>query len=123
LQFILFNKCKYGDENMEIEITDKNFEKEISGKVPIIIDFWASWCGPCRMMGPVFEELSSEYDAKKLRFGKCSTETSPDVASNSSVSGIPCLIVFKDGKEVDRIVGYAPKHALKEKIDEILDKI
>ncbi|MFT4303743.1 MAG: thioredoxin [Candidatus Woesearchaeota archaeon] len=106
----------------EIELNNENFDQEINKDVPIIVDFWASWCGPCQMLGPVFEELSKEYDATKLRFAKCSTETSPEPPSKYGVTGIPCLILFKNGKEVDRIVGFMPKDALKAKIDEILSK-
>jgi len=107
----------------EIELDDKNFDGEIKKEVPMIVDFWASWCGPCQMMGPVFEELSKEYKPTKLRFGKVSTEKFPQLADKNDVSGIPCLIVFNKGKEVERIVGFAPKEALKQKIDAILDKI
>jgi thioredoxin 1 len=106
---------------MEIELNSSNFSQQISGNIPIVVDFWASWCMPCRMLGPVFEELSHEYEENKLRFGKLSTETSPDVASMNAVSGIPCLIVFKNGKEVDRIVGFASKEVLKQRIDAILE--
>lgn len=106
----------------EINITDENFDEHISKDTPIIVDFWATWCGPCQMLGPVFEELSNEYDADTLRFAKCSTEENRESPSKYGVTGIPCLIVFKSGKEVDRIVGFMPKDALKSKIDAILAK-
>lgn len=108
---------------MVLHITKDNFEKEIKqSKTPVIVDFWAEWCGPCKMMGPVFEEISKDY-AGKLKFVKVDTDKEHDVAENFDISGIPTLIVLNKGEEVDRIVGFAPKPMLKQKIDEILRKI
>ncbi len=107
---------------MVLELTEETFSKEIKSATPIIIDFWASWCGPCKMLAPVFEEVSKEY-AGKLRFAKISTEDFPEVAGDNAVSGIPCLIIFKNGEEVDRIVGFAPKPVLKQKIEAVLKKV
>ena len=108
---------------MITNLTKDNIEKEISNSdVPIIIDFWASWCGPCQMMGPVFEELSNEYEGK-LKFCKVSTESEPEVASQFGIQGIPALSVINKTKEIDRIVGFMPKEDLKEKIDSILSRI
>jgi thioredoxin 1 len=104
------------------ELTAESLNQEIKEDIPILVDFWAEWCGPCKMLAPVLEEVSKEYDGK-LRFGKISTEDYPDVAGEHAVQGIPCLIVFKDGKEADRIVGFAPKDELKRKIDAVLGKI
>lgn len=104
-----------------IHITKENFEKEKNSSTPIIIDFWAEWCGPCRMMAPVFEELSGEYTGK-LKFAKLDTEEHPDLAGQFGIQGIPTLIILKDGKEVDRIVGFAPKPIMKQKIDQVLSK-
>lgn len=108
---------------MVIEINKENFEKEITkSKTPIIIDFWASWCGPCQMMVPVFEKLSAQYKGR-LKFAKISTEENMELAQKFDVQGIPCLIVISKGKEVDRIVGFASENVLKDKIDNILKSI
>ncbi|MBD3304516.1 thioredoxin [Candidatus Woesearchaeota archaeon] len=105
------------------EITKENFDKEVKqSDTPVIVDFWASWCGPCMAMAPIFEETSKDYKGK-LQFAKVNVEKNQDLAGEFSVRGIPCLIVFNKGEEVDRIVGSMEKDALKEKIDAILEKI
>ncbi len=105
------------------ELTAQSFPKEVlQSPLPVIVDFWATWCGPCRMLAPVFDELSKEYSGK-LKFAKISTEDHPEVAENNMVTGIPCLILFHNGEEADRIVGFMPKPMLKQKIDAILQKL
>ncbi len=106
-----------------LNITASNIDKEVTNSTtPVIVDFWASWCGPCKLLGPVFEELSNEYTGK-LKFAKLNTEEDGELAEKFDISGIPCMVVFKNGEEVDRIVGFAPKPALKQKIDAIMKNI
>jgi thioredoxin 1 len=106
-----------GEINMKILTKDEFNKQAMTSKTPYLIDFYADWCGPCRMLGPVLEELSEDPDLKgKLNFAKVNTEETPELAEEHNVSGIPCLIIFKNGKEATRIVGFAPKTIMKAKI-------
>ncbi|MFO8015465.1 MAG: thioredoxin [Candidatus Woesearchaeota archaeon] len=100
------------------ELNKENFREKTKGK-KAIVDFWAEWCGPCKMLGPVFEELSKDFEGK-IDFFKLNVDEGGDLAQEYSVQGIPCLIVMDDGKEIDRIVGLLPKEKLKEKIESII---
>lgn len=100
-----------------IHITSDNFEKEVKqSDLPVVIDFWAPWCGPCQMMAPVFEELEKEYQGK-AKLVKLNTDDYPNLAGPFGIQGIPTLLILKGGKEVDRIVGFGPKAMLKQKIE------
>ena len=105
-----------------IELTKDNFEKEVlNSKQPILVDFWAPWCGPCRIVGPVLDKISSEY-THKLLFSKLNVDDSQEIAAKYDVRGIPCMIIFRNGEEVDRIIGAYQEPQLRSKIDLILAK-
>ncbi len=104
---------------MVVELNHENFESEvIKSEKPVVIDFWAEWCGPCRMMAPVFKELSEEM--QDVKFAKLDTEQYPDIAGQFQVRGIPTLSIVRDKKEIGRIVGFAQKEELKKKIEDAI---
>ena len=103
-----------------IAINDKNFEDEvINSDIPVLVDFWAEWCMPCRMVAPIVEELAKEYTGK-MKFVSVDVDANPDTAMKYNIRSIPALIVFKNGVPVDQIVGAVPKSALQEKVDSVL---
>ncbi len=103
-----------------LEVTTATWEKEVLGSNGLVmIDFWAVWCGPCRMIAPTVEELSKEY-AGKVKVCKLNTDENPDIASRYKIMGIPTLMFFSNGQKVDQIVGAVPKPQLKTKIDALL---
>lgn len=104
-----------------IHVTDDTFDELIlSSSQPALVDFWAPWCGPCRMIAPIVEDLAQAYDGRAV-IAKMNTDENVQMAGQLGIMGIPTLILFKDGQEVDRVVGYAPRHVLEEKLAAALD--
>ena len=99
-----------------IEITDSNFEDIINSEQPVLVDFWAEWCGPCKMIGPVVEELAGDYEGKAV-IGKVNVDENPNVSAKFGIRSIPTLLVFKGGEIVDKQIGAVPKGVLSQKLD------
>jgi len=103
---------------MEYTFTDANFDNEVlKSSIPVLVDFWAPWCGPCRMMGPIVEELANEIDGSKIKIGKLNVDENPDSAGKLGIMSIPTFLVFKNGRVVDQMNGGMAKEALKERIE------
>ena len=104
----------------ETLLTDQNFSAEVlKSKIPVLVDFWAEWCGPCRMLGPVVEKIAKDY-AGKLKVGKLNVDENPEVPGQFGIQGIPTIMIFKNGEMVKRIVGFQPEDRIKGEIDSIL---
>lgn len=102
---------------MALEFTDANFDElVIKSDKPVLVDFWAEWCGPCRMVGPVVEELATDYSGKAV-IGKVNVDTNPNISAQFGIRNIPTILFFKDGKIVDKQVGAVPKSVLAGKLD------
>jgi len=108
---------------MVVEVTKENFEKEvIHSEVPVIIDFWSQSCRPCKMLAPVFEEISSSYKGK-LKFAKMNAQENLDIAAKFGIMTLPTLVLINKGKEVDKAFGFAPAGVLKTKIDIMMERL
>jgi thioredoxin len=103
-----------------VQVTDQNFETTVgASEQPVLIDFWATWCAPCKMLRPVVEELATEYEGR-VTVAELDVDANPGIASRFAVLSIPTLILFRAGKPAERIVGYKPKAHLRQKIDAVL---
>jgi len=103
-----------------VEITDENFQQEVlNSETPVLVDFWADWCQPCKMIAPVVEQIAEEYDGK-VKIGKLDVDSNQQTSQAMGIRGIPALIIFNDGKPVDQIIGVVPKSIIQKKIDEVL---
>ena len=104
---------------MALAVTDSNYREVLAEGKPVVIDFWAPWCGPCKMVGPIIDELAAEYEGKVV-IGKCDVDESGDVAAEYGIRNIPTVLFFKNGEVVDKQVGSAPKSAYVAKIEALL---
>ena len=104
---------------MEVTITSENFASLKKGDLPLVVDFWATWCGPCRMMSPIIEELAKDYDGKVV-IGKCDVEENEELATEFGIRNIPTILFFKQGEAIDKVVGFQQKAKLQELIDKML---
>ncbi len=104
---------------MELEITSQNFEEIKKQGQPVLIDFWATWCGPCKRLGPIIGEIAAEYDGKAI-IGKCDIEENDELTEQFGIMNVPTVVFLKDSKEVDRVVGLAMKNVYEDKLNALL---
>ncbi len=115
--FIAFNVVN----NMAVTFTVENFEKEVlQAKGPVLVDFWAPWCGPCQAMGPIIDELAKEFDGQNVTIGKLNVDEGQAVAAKFGIMSIPTIILFNGGAAVDQMVGMQSKEQLKEKLSKLI---
>ncbi len=106
--------------DLVIHVTDDSFKKDVvQSSIPVVLDFWAEWCGPCKAIAPILKDLAKDYDGR-VKIAKLDVDSNPNTAAEFGIRGIPTLLVFKGGKEVDRIVGAAPKGTYQQLINKHL---
>ncbi|MBC8382316.1 MAG: thioredoxin [Candidatus Cloacimonetes bacterium] len=105
---------------MALALTEENFDKIVNSDKVVLVDFWAEWCMPCKMIGPIVEELANEVDTDKVTITKCDVDTERNIAVKYSITSIPSILFFKDGKVMDQVVGAVPKKMLIDKINELI---
>tara|TARA_Y100000310_G_C20642008_1_gene794497 strand:+ start:765 stop:1088 length:324 start_codon:yes stop_codon:yes gene_type:complete len=106
-----------------LDLNPETFAEEVEkGEGPVLVDFWAPWCGPCKMVSPILDKLESEY-VNKLKFFKVNVDDNQEISAKHDVRGIPCIVIFNNNAEVDRIVGAYPEDEMRKKIDMVLTKI
>ena len=106
---------------MEQVFTEANFDEEVlNSKTPVFVDFWAAWCGPCQMMGPIVDDLAKDFEGKNVKIGKCNVDENGDLASKYNVMSIPSFMVFKNGAVADQVVGGVSKERLQAMIEKHL---
>lgn len=114
------NAAKQAEETLVLHVTDADFEEKVlQSELPVLVDFWAEWCMPCRIVGPIVAELAHDYEERVL-IAKLDTDNNPQTSIQYGVMSIPTLIMFKDGQEVERVVGVRPKQALQKWIDNVI---
>ena len=103
-----------------IDVTDSSFDEEvIQADTPVLVDFWADWCAPCKMIAPIVEELAGEFDGK-IKFAKLDVDSNPKSASSYGIRGIPTMLIFNGGEPVDQMVGAVPKSVIKKKLEQAI---